>query len=50
MADVETVTVEYTGSPGPVVINKSDYDPEKHTLVGDSAPKKKRGRPRKKSE
>ncbi len=57
MATCETVTVEYPGSPGPVVINKEDYDPDVHKLVGgeveapaETETPKKRGRPRKQAE
>lgn len=41
MAACETVVIETDN--GPVVINKSDYDKDKHVLVGDEP--KKRGRP-----
>lgn len=51
MSEIETVKVTYTGSPdgGLVIINKSDFDPDLHTLEGEEKPKK-RGRPRKNTE
>lgn len=42
MARVETIAIERNG--GKVVINKSDYDPERDTLFGEKAEPKKPGR------
>ena len=39
MARVETIAIERNG--GKVVINKSDYDPERDTLFGEKAEPKK---------
>jgi hypothetical protein len=54
--ELETVTIVAANAKGRKIINKSDFDPAKHTLFGAKpkpAPKAtpaKRGRPKKKAE
>lgn len=56
--ELETVTIVADNAKGRKIINKSDFDPARHTLFG-AAPKPKpapkatpakRGRPKKKAE
>ncbi len=48
----KTMKVVFASSPdgGLVIINKSDFDPERHIAEGAKPAPKKRGRPRKKQE
>jgi hypothetical protein len=50
MDEIETLKVEpwHTSQGDHVIINKSDFDPDKHTLI--NQPDKKRGRPTKTKE